>query len=120
MALALADFQYENLNFNFFTLQVGAVPLLCASCRLCAARLFCRGGDNPYLSPEGHHLLDVRFYEGLKLVGEDEKYENIIQEISAVPGVVTHGLMFGLATAAVIASREGTKVLELEKAQETA
>jgi hypothetical protein len=30
-----------------------------------------RGGDRPYLSPEGCHVVDVRFYEGLKLFGED-------------------------------------------------
>lgn len=30
-----------------------------------------RGGNNPYLSPEGHNILDIRFYEQLKLVGED-------------------------------------------------
>jgi hypothetical protein len=30
-----------------------------------------RGGENPYLSPEGHNIVDVRFYEGMKLFGED-------------------------------------------------
>ncbi len=27
-----------------------------------------RGGDNPYVSPEGHNIVDVKFYEGYKLV----------------------------------------------------
>lgn len=30
-----------------------------------------RGGDNPYRSPDGHNIVDVRFYEGMKLFGED-------------------------------------------------
>lgn len=30
-----------------------------------------RGGKDPYISPEGHTICDIRFYEGLKLFGED-------------------------------------------------
>lgn len=32
-----------------------------------------RGGDFPYVSEEGHNILEVRFYEGLKLYGENEQ-----------------------------------------------
>lgn len=33
-----------------------------------------RGGHNPYVSPDGDHaIVDLRFYEGLKLFGEPEK-----------------------------------------------
>jgi hypothetical protein len=31
-----------------------------------------RGGQAPYISPDGHNICDIRFYEGLKLFGEDE------------------------------------------------
>lgn len=30
-----------------------------------------RGGENPYMSPDGCNIVDVRFYEGMKLFGED-------------------------------------------------
>jgi ribose 5-phosphate isomerase A len=30
-----------------------------------------RGGKDPYISPDGHNICDIRFYEGLKLFGED-------------------------------------------------
>lgn len=30
-----------------------------------------RGGKDPYVSPDGHNICDARFYEGLKLFGED-------------------------------------------------
>jgi hypothetical protein len=30
-----------------------------------------RGGKEPYISVEGHTICDIRFYEGLKLFGED-------------------------------------------------
>lgn len=31
-----------------------------------------RGGDYPFISEDGNTIVDVRFYEGLKLFGEDE------------------------------------------------
>lgn len=66
-----------------------------------------RGGDNPYVSAEGHALIDIRFYEGLKLFGEDADYGAIAREIEGVPGVVAHGLMANVAAAAIVAGREG-------------
>ncbi|KAG2490235.1 hypothetical protein HYH03_011359 [Edaphochlamys debaryana] len=61
-----------------------------------------RGGDNPYVSPQGHAIVDVRFYEGLKLFGEDEQYGKIADEIDNVVGVAAHGLVLGRAAAAVV------------------
>ncbi|GAB4823667.1 hypothetical protein N2152v2_010713 [Parachlorella kessleri] len=66
-----------------------------------------RGGDRPYVSPEGHNILDIKFYEGLKLLGEDVGYGQIVREIEGVRGVVTHGLYTGVAAAAVVASEDG-------------
>ncbi len=53
--------------------------------------------------PQGHTIVDVRFYEGLKLYGEDEPYGKIAEEIGQIPGVVGHGLLLGRAAAAVVA-----------------
>ncbi|EFN51133.1 hypothetical protein CHLNCDRAFT_141332 [Chlorella variabilis] len=66
-----------------------------------------RGGDQPYVSAEGHALIDIRFYEGLKLFGEDADYGSIAAEIDGVEGVVAHGLMANVAAAAVIAGPAG-------------
>ncbi|PNW80367.1 hypothetical protein CHLRE_07g314600v5 [Chlamydomonas reinhardtii] len=62
-----------------------------------------RGGDMPYVSPDGNTIVDVRFYEGLKLFGEDDEYGKIADEISAISGVVGHGLVVGRAAAVVMA-----------------
>ncbi len=48
----------------------------------------------------------------LKLFGESVPYERIAQEISAVKGVVTHGLMLDVANAAVVANGVEPKIIE--------
>ncbi|KAI3431827.1 hypothetical protein D9Q98_010580 [Chlorella vulgaris] len=70
-----------------------------------------RGGDSPYVSAEGHALIDIKFYEGLKMTGEDADYSVIASEIEGVPGVVAHGLMSNVAAAAVVAGRDGPRLL---------
>lgn len=66
-----------------------------------------KGGDVPYASPDGHAIVDVRFYETLKLYGEDEPYIKIAAEVENVFGVVTHGLLAGVAKACIIARENG-------------
>jgi ribose 5-phosphate isomerase A len=75
-----------------------------------------RGGEEPLVTEEGYTIIDVRFYEGLKLYGEDAGYGAIAAEMGAVEGVVTHGLFLGLASAAVVA-REGAAEPELVELQ---
>jgi len=50
-------------------------------------------GDLPVVTSDGHMILDIQFYEGIKLFGEDADYERIAEEIEAVDGVVAHGLV---------------------------
>ncbi|WIA32116.1 hypothetical protein OEZ86_002967 [Tetradesmus obliquus] len=72
-----------------------------------------RGGENPYMSPDGCNIVDVRFYEGMKLFGEDAQYKQIAQEIQQIEGVVAHGLLLGVADAVVVADpKQGVRVLE--------
>jgi ribose 5-phosphate isomerase A len=76
-----------------------------------------RGGEDPLVTPEGYTIIDIRFYEGLKLYGEDAEYQAIASEIEAVEGLVAHGLFVGLAGAAIVA-REGApepEVVELQR-----
>eukprot|EP00884_Botryococcus_braunii_P012304 jgi/Botrbrau1/21074/Bobra.0144s0073.1 len=79
-----------------------------------------RGGDHPYVSPEGYTILDIRFgartEEGdftestVKLFGKDAPYREIVQEIAGVEGVVAVGLLCDTATAAVVADYNGPLV----------
>eukprot|EP00775_Hariotina_reticulata_P012939 gene12939-13067_t len=62
-----------------------------------------RGGETPYVSPEGHTIVDVRFYEGMKLFGEDAKYDQITQEVEQIDGVITHGLLLDVADVVLVA-----------------
>lgn len=66
-----------------------------------------RGGDSPVVTPEGYNIVDVQFYETLRLFGEEADYAAIAAEIESVPGVVTHGLVAGVASRAVVAWGEG-------------
>lgn len=66
-----------------------------------------RGGNDPYISEEGHNILDVRFYESYSLAGEPASYAAIAKELEGIPGVVTHGLMLGCAGTAIIAVPDG-------------
>ena len=79
-----------------------------------------RGGDAPVITGEGNFLLDVQFYDGLKLFGEDAEYGKIAEEIGAVAGVVAHGLVVGKAAAAVVATDEGPIVVKRQEEQELA
>lgn len=66
------------------------------------------------MSKQHVHLQRCNPTAGLKLYGEDAEYEKIADEIDDVPGVVGHGLMLGLATAAIVASDKGPQVIELK------
>ncbi|KAK9809023.1 hypothetical protein WJX72_008086 [[Myrmecia] bisecta] len=71
-----------------------------------------RGGDMPYISPEGHNLLDVRFAGRMTLDGREVPYSQLAAALEDIPGVVTHGLLAQGLTAAVIAAPEGPVTLE--------
>ena len=74
-----------------------------------------RGGNTPVVTEDGHMILDIQFNEGeggLKLYGEEVGYDVIGAEIGGVEGVVTHGLVTGEATFAVVIDEElGVEVL---------
>lgn len=69
-----------------------------------------RGGDMPVLSEEGEFVLDIQFYDGLKLFGDDVEYSMIQDEIESVDGVLAHGLVVNKAHIAVITNRETGEV----------
>ena len=74
-----------------------------------------RAGDGePYLTEEGHFLLDCRFAEA---IGDAAGLE---REIRARPGVVETGLFLGLATTLVVGGESGVRVLERDRAGSSA
>jgi ribose 5-phosphate isomerase A len=50
---------------------------------------------NPYVTDEGHHILDCTF-------GEITEPSKLAQSLRSIPGVVEHGLFIGMAEMALI------------------
>jgi ribose 5-phosphate isomerase A len=59
---------------------------------------------NPYVTDEGHHILDCRF-------GRIQDPPALARTLSDMPGVVEHGLFIGMATLVIMA--KGTDVIEV-------
>lgn len=76
-----------------------------------------RGGDTPYITAEGNMILDITFYDGLKLYGERAEYSKIVEEIMHVPGVQAVGLVVKqasqAASVAVMTEQDGLQIIGL-------
>jgi ribose 5-phosphate isomerase A len=65
-----------------------------------------RGGEEaPFTSDNGNLVLDLTFEGGI------EDPVELAGQLSELPGVLEHGLFIGLATACIVAGREGTRVI---------
>ena len=64
-----------------------------------ATKLRVKADGKPYVTDEGHHILDCSF----ETISDPPA---LAQELNAMPGVVEHGLFIGLAKLAII-GREG-------------
>jgi ribose 5-phosphate isomerase A len=53
------------------------------------------GGDRPYISPEGHTIVDLVFEDGFRLAGVPASAAEVAAAIESVPGVLAHGLEAG-------------------------
>jgi ribose 5-phosphate isomerase A len=60
----------------------------------------------PYVTDENNHVLDCRF-------GEIRDADALAQELSAMPGVVEHGLFIGMASVVLFA--RGSEIVELRR-----
>ena len=97
-----------------FPLPVEVVPFGLAATRGHIERAFAglglggpirlRGGPAPFVTDGGHYILDCS-------LGAIDQPERLGERLSAIPGVVEHGLFIGLARAAFIAGAEGVQVL---------
>ena len=61
---------------------------------------------HPYVTDENNHVLDCRF-------GEIRDADALAQELSAMPGVVEHGLFIGMASVVLFA--RGSEIVELRR-----
>lgn len=98
-----------------FPLPIEIAPFGMAATRLAVERLAGRLGlsgdivqrpdkDGPYLTDGGHFILDASF-------GRIPDAEALANGLSAIPGVIEHGLFLNMANAAIIASHEGARML---------
>jgi ribose 5-phosphate isomerase A len=62
------------------------------------------GPDAPYLTDGGHYIFDCAF-------GAIDQPETLAERLTAIPGVVDHGLFIGLATAIFIAGAKGVRII---------
>ena len=58
----------------------------------------------PVTTDGGHHIIDAS-------LGQIDDPEGLSQRLSAIPGVMEHGLFLGLATAAVLATASGVELI---------
>ncbi len=59
------------------------------------AQVSLRGAGNPYVTDEGHHILDCKF-------GEIADPPALAEKLRSIPGVVEHGLFIGMAELALV------------------
>ena len=62
--------------------------------------------DNPFVTEEGHQILDCLF-------GEIPDPAELGRKLDAMPGVVEHGLFVGMANVVLVA--QGTEIIELRR-----
>lgn len=60
-----------------------------------------RGGDDPYVTDEGHHILDLQ----LGRIGDPAALN---RDLNLIPGIVETGLFCGMATAVIVGQEDGT------------
>uniref|UniRef100_A0A0A9BCM4 ribose-5-phosphate isomerase n=1 Tax=Arundo donax TaxID=35708 RepID=A0A0A9BCM4_ARUDO len=66
------------------------------------------GGDNPLVTKEGHHILDVIFTTPIPDLGK------VAEGLDKIDGVVDHGIISNIRSYAVIASKGEVQVLDEE------
>jgi ribose 5-phosphate isomerase A len=100
-----------------FPLPVEVVPFGLAATQRAMADAFARAGvsgqmvlrkapdGHVFVTDGGHWIVDVR-------LGEIQDAVRLAGLLSAIPGVVEHGLFIGLASTAILAGAQGIRVVE--------
>jgi len=108
--IVVGDSSKQVAHLVKFPLPVEVIPFAesVISKRIAAlgAAISRRGGANPFVTDEGHHILDCTF-------GEIADPAALADQLKSVPGVVEHGLFIGMAELALI-GKDG-KVTQLHR-----
>ena len=115
--IVIADASKVVARLGAFPLPVEVAPFGLTATRghiaRAAERLGCAGaidlrrapaGGAVFTTDGGHYILDCAF-------GAIADPEGLAAALSAIPGVVGHGLFIGLASAAILAGEDGLKIL---------
>ncbi len=93
------------VEVNRFGLSVTRLAVIREAERCgCQGEVRLRGDDQPFVTDGGHLILDCRF-------GRIPDPETLAARLSAIPGVVEHGLFIGIANAVISAGPEGVTIL---------
>jgi ribose 5-phosphate isomerase A len=115
--IVIADDSKWVSSLGRFPLPIEAVPFGIAATQRALADAFVRsgvsgqmlirkGGDgHVFVTDGGHWIVDVR-------LGEIQDAPRLAGLLSAIPGVVEHGLFIGLASTAILAGAQGIRVIE--------
>ena len=110
--IVVADVSKQVQRLGKFPLPVEVIKFAQA---LVAKRIAALGAEvklragtdgKPFVTDESNHILDCRF-------GEIRDADGLARELSAMPGVVEHGLFIGMASVALLA--RGTEIVELRR-----
>jgi len=111
----IADSSKQVAVLGKFPLPVEVIPFAQS---LVAKKISALGADvklrqdakgNPFISDEGHHILDCRF-------GQIPDPPALARKLSDMPGIVEHGLFIDLAT--VVLCAKGENVTEFRRGQQ--
>lgn len=112
--IVIADASKKVARLGAFALPVEVVPFGLRVTRNAVARalsnlgydapILLRGGDTPFVTDGGHHILDI----DLREITDPEALSRSLLDI---PGVVDHGLFLGIADAAYLAGADGVERL---------
>jgi ribose 5-phosphate isomerase A len=102
--IVVGDTSKQVKHLGGFPLPVEVIPfaqsLIAKRISDLGAQVSLRGGGNPFVTDEGHHILDCTF-------GEILDPASLANELKAIPGVVEHGLFIGMAEMALIGTSAG-------------
>jgi ribose 5-phosphate isomerase A len=102
--IVVGDSSKQVKHLGKFPLPVEVIPfaqsLIAKRIAALGAQVSLRGGAAPFVTDEGHHILDCTF-------GEIADPRALANKLKAIPGVVEHGLFIGMAEIALIGTSAG-------------
>jgi ribose 5-phosphate isomerase A len=108
--IVVGDSSKQVAHLGKFPLPVEVIPfaqsLIAKRISALGAKVSLRGGAAPFVTDEGHRILDCTF-------GEILDPATLADKLKAIPGVVEHGLFIGMAEMALIG--KDRKVVQLRR-----